>query len=326
MNEPNQKVHYQSRVKMGSNSFLFIALIAALVFGSLFYFYKIKDDATSSVAPHQDVALEELNNKPPPASGTATQKATLQATTANPSSETMSTPEQEGDVVQDHSAALHDVDPLDHNTIPADSFQPQIDTINAFYARIDQQHDLQNLGLDQPSKIYFSALLQKLAYNPPVIFGEAKDLFTILQNTAHFFRVLGKNNILILKEILEEEKDSFEQVLKAFYDLTSQPAILEKEYSLSISTKALTEYAAFFLNTMGGRLYLFRRDSTSRMLVSYYAILMIDRANNEGNGGHGIDIRSSIRSLIDEIENGGDRLQLKEQYLDALYDLQEKYN
>ena len=77
---------------------------------------------------------------------------------------------------------------------------------------------------------------------------------------------------------------------------------------------------------MGGRLYLFRRDSTSRMVVNYYAIISIDRANIEGYGGHGIDLKPSILSLIEEIENGGGRLQLKEKYLDTLYDLQEKYN
>ncbi len=82
----------------------------------------------------------------------------------------------------------------------------------------------------------------------------------------------------------------------------------------------------FSLTPWAGRLYLFRRDSTSRMLVSYYSIMVIDRANQKGNGGHGIDLRPAITSLIEEIENGGKRLQLQEEYLDSLYDLQEKYN
>ncbi len=57
-----------------------------------------------------------------------------------------------------------------------------------------------------------------------------------------------------------------------------------------------------------------------------YSIITIDRANRDGYGGHGIDLRTAILSLTDEIENGGNRLQLKEKYLDRLYDLQEKYN
>ena len=115
-------------------------------------------------------------------------------------------------------------------------------------------------------------------------------------------------------------------MFKNFYGLASQPEYLKKEYSLSVPPKVLTDYAAFFLNTMGGRLYLFRRDSTSRMVVSYYAIMTIDRANTQGNGRYGIDLRPAIHSLVEEMENGGKRLQFKEQYLDALYDLEEKYN
>ncbi len=38
-------------------------------------------------------------------------------------------------------------------------------------------------------------LLQKLLDNPPVVIGETDDLFTLFQNTAHFFRILGKENI-----------------------------------------------------------------------------------------------------------------------------------
>jgi hypothetical protein len=101
---------------------------------------------------------------------------------------------------------------------------------------------------------------------------------------------------------------------------------LKQEYALSISPEALTDYAAFFLNTMGGRLYLFRRDSTLRMLVTYYAIITIDRANRLGNGGHGIDLNPAILSLIEEVENGGNRLRQRDECLDVLYDLQEKYN
>jgi hypothetical protein len=62
------------------------------------------------------------------------------------------------------------------------------------------------------------------------------------------------------------------------------------------------------------------------MLVSFYAVVTIDRANSRGDGGHGIDLRPAIRSLIEELDNGGRRLRWKDEYLDVLYDLQEKYN
>ncbi len=208
----------------------------------------------------------------------------------------------------------------------ADHNRQMVDTINTFYRHLDQQPYIQDLALQEPSKLYISKLLQKLADKPPTVVRETDNLFTLLSNTAHFYRILGKKNIVIIKKILATENNSLEQNVNALYRLTAQPEELKKEYNLSIPPKVITDYAAFFLNTMGGRLYLFRRDSTTRMVITFYAIMAIDRANSAGNGGHGIDLRPAIPALIEEMENGGRLLQYKEQYLDALYDLQEKYN
>ena len=84
------------------------------------------------------------------------------------------------------------------------------------------------------------------------------------------------------------------------------------------------EYAGFFLNTMGGRSYLFRRDSRSRLLVNYYSILLIDLANEQGINRHGIDIVQAIPMLTQEIESSN-QLIYKENYLDQLYGLLERY-
>lgn len=204
--------------------------------------------------------------------------------------------------------------------------QQLTDELNSFYTHLDQQSYIQELVPTEPSQVYFSKLLQKLTDNPPTVHGETDDLFTLLQNTAHFFRILGKDNIDLLKRVLEQEKNSLEHVLKSFYGLTYQPGSLKEKYKISMTPAALTDYAAFFLNTIGGRLYLYRLDPASRMVVTYYAIITIDRANHEGRGGHGIDIRPLISSLTEEMENGGKNLQLQDEYLDVLYDLQEKYN
>lgn len=214
----------------------------------------------------------------------------------------------------------------DINTDTLEQGRPQIDQMNVFYSHLDQQPYMQNFGLNGPSKVYFSKLLQTLADHPPTVIRETDNLYTLLQNTAHFFRILGKKNIIILKKIMATEFNSFEQTAQAFYKLTAHPEYLKKEYALVLPPPAMSDYAVFFLNTMGGRLYLFRRDSTTRMVVTFYAIMTLDRANIAGNSGHGVDLRLPILALIEEMENGGRRLQLKEQYLDALYDLQEKYN
>lgn len=206
-----------------------------------------------------------------------------------------------------------------------DNYQKCVDDLNSFYAHLDQQTYMQEFHLKESSKKHFSKLLQILINNPPVITRETDDYFNLLKNTAHFYRILGKDNILILKGILDREKVSFEHILKSFYALTDHPEYLKNEFSLVIPKENLYDYAAFFLNTIGGRLYLFRRDSTSRMAISYYAVLIVDKANREGNSPQGIDLRPAIDSLIEEIENTGKSLKLKEEYLDTLYDLKEYY-
>ncbi len=209
--------------------------------------------------------------------------------------------------------------------VKGDPYQHAVDELIAFYSHLDQQPYMQDFHLKEPSKKHFSKLLQALIDNPPSVTRETDDYFTLLKNTAHFYRILGKDNILILKGILDREKDSFENILKTFYTLTDHPEYLKKEFSLTIPKDNLYDYAGFFLNTIGGRLYLFRRDSASRMTISYYAVLIIDKANRQGNSRLGIDLRPAIDSLIEEIENTGNNLKFKEEYLDTLYDLKENY-
>ncbi len=199
------------------------------------------------------------------------------------------------------------------------------DNIESFFDTLDTRDYIKEFQLDSPSAIYFPALIQKLVDNPPIVSGETDDLFTILQNTAHFFRIIGKKNILVLKGILDREQATFEQTLADFYELTVEPDCLKKRFNLTIGQDPLYAYAGFFLNTMGGRLYLFRRDSMSRMVVNFYAIQIIEQANREGKNKYGIDIKDSIDSLIIEIESSRIKLQMRDFYLDTLYDLKVKY-
>ncbi len=197
--------------------------------------------------------------------------------------------------------------------------------VNEFYTHLDQQPYIKSFQINNTSSSHFTDLIQKLLDNPPVVSRETDDLFTILRNTAHFFRIIGKKNIIILKGILDREKDYFENVLRNFYTLTTLPQCPQRSFNISITKEALYDYAGFFLNTMGGRLYLFRRDSVSRMTVNYYAILIIDQANVEDNNKYGIQLQPAIDSLIPEIEASSSQLKLKDSYLETLYDLKEKY-
>jgi hypothetical protein len=83
-------------------------------------------------------------------------------------------------------------------------------------------------------------------------------------------------------------------------------------------------YAGFFLNTLGGQSYLLRRDPHIRVLLRYYSVLVLDRANNEGVNIYGIDIRYHLNSVIEEMDAAGN-LADSQAYISNLLQLQEKY-
>lgn len=323
----------RSRAKKGSGSYLYVAVAIILLFVVGFYFYVRQNPSTKY--PYQVGGSAEDGAQPGSPENLLTEngKAGQQSLNASDSIKEAASTGAEmaagGDIgIDPGTAVLDETEQLssDITKTAEKTHQYLIDRLNRFYEHLDQQPYMQAFNLEEPSRVHFSKLIQKAVDNPPVVTRETDDLFTLLKNTAHFFRVLGKNNIIILKGILDREKDSFEDILQTLYTLTLHPEYLQEEYGISLPFNALYDYAGFFLNTMGGRLYLFRRDSASRMVVSYYAILVVDRAGSESNENHGIDLRPAIDFLINEIETGGTRLQLRDQYLDTLYDLKEKYN
>jgi hypothetical protein len=193
-----------------------------------------------------------------------------------------------------------------------------------FFNNLDSEPYIKDFKLKQPSLQYFNELTTKLLANPPVVTRESDDLYTILTNMAHFFRIIGPRNILLMKTILDRERDKIEDVAAELYQWTIVGRCTGHTFQMNASLDQVYEYAGFFLNTMGGRSYLFRRDSRSRLLVNYYAILIVDRANKENMNRHGLDIREIIPRLIGEIE-ATNQLIYKEDYIDTLLELHEKY-
>ncbi len=193
-----------------------------------------------------------------------------------------------------------------------------------FLNQLDQEEYIQSYELNQPSRQYFIALAEKLLNNPPVVSRETDDLYTILKNMAHFFRVIGQKNIFIIKAILDRERDTIEDIAADLFQWVNTQSCTDGQFTLTAPLPQVYEYAGFFLNTMGGRSYLFRRDSRSRLLVNYYAVLIVSRADIEEINTYGIDIAKTIPPLIGEIE-ATNQLIYKEQYLDTLYNILEKY-
>lgn len=198
--------------------------------------------------------------------------------------------------------------------------------VKDFYSLLDSREYINQNLQTITSQQHFGSLLQKLADNPPVVSKETDDLYTLLKNTAHFFRIIGNDNIELVKMLLNNEKKEYEQALPHFYYVISRPKCLQSEFSITITDEVLYDYAGFFLSTMAGRLYLFRRDVFSRLTVTYYSILLLDQANERNENRHGLDILPFIRAVIPEIENSNQQIALHKVYLSRLYELENKYS
>jgi len=191
-----------------------------------------------------------------------------------------------------------------------------------FFDYLDQKDYIKAYGLKEGTYKYFLKLMEKLSANPPAVSGETQDIYILTHNIAHFYRIAGEKNISLIKDIISNERETTEPTMGLLYEWVTK-GIKEDRKEIKTSMKDLYEYAGFFLNTLGGKAYLSRRDSKTRMLVTYYSILTLDKANKEKLNRHGIDIRPLLALLLDDIHNQKN-LSRKSKYLKKLNSIREK--
>jgi hypothetical protein len=200
------------------------------------------------------------------------------------------------------------------------------DKILLFFEHLDRQYYIREYALKGSTLDHFKGIISKLMANPPVVARETDDLFAILNNMAHFFRILGLKDTLMVKDILMHEQELIEPSMALFYKWSEIAPECAADVGLNIELPLtrLYEYAGYFINTLGGQAYLFRRELYLRALTRYYSILVIDRANSVDANLYGIDIRYTLDALIEEIQ-GNSALVNRQEYLENLMRLQEKY-
>lgn len=197
--------------------------------------------------------------------------------------------------------------------------------ISAFFSALDGKDYINARQLKGGSQKYFTRLVNKLMAKPPIVAREKESLTSILNNAAHLYRTLGKNDVALIKEILAQEGDSLESTMALFYRWSElAPKCEMTKTSVRLPLPGLYEYAGFFLNTLGGQSYLFRRETRVRMLGKYYSILVLDRANDASMNRYGIDIRPSVDSLLEEMKSTTS-LAGRDTYLARLILLRDKY-
>ena len=196
--------------------------------------------------------------------------------------------------------------------------------INSFFSYLDQKQYLKSSKVSDGALQQFKQIFEILVANSPIVTRETDSINDVLKNVSYFYRVLGKKRITLIKDILEKESDTIEALMHTFYLWFTAKNETSKSVWARPSIEQLYVYACFFLETLGGRNYLFRRDSKVRILTSYYCVLIIDQANIDGVNSNGIDIRPHIKLVIEEITQQIGLI-YKNQYIMELEKLTKKY-
>ena len=195
--------------------------------------------------------------------------------------------------------------------------------LRVLFSYLDRQEYIAARRLEGGSFGHFQSLLARLLKRPPFVMRETDDLLRVLQNRAHFFRVLGKENTLLIREILRKEGHLMESAFATLYQAMSMQEQCTGETALQAPLKDVYPYAVYFLNTLGGSSYLNRRDSRVRMLTQYYSILILDRANQQRLNHLGLDIRPPLDALLGDLQSAAN-LNRKKEYIATLRKIREK--
>ncbi len=179
-------------------------------------------------------------------------------------------------------------------------------------------------GQDMSVQNRFKAILKRISKNPPISIGERNNPDLMIRNISYFFKVLSKEDMLLIRQILLNEQDTLEMDLNLFYSWLQQPTESNEMGDLRPSTHLQYQVSAFLTNTIGGRGYLYRRTPGTRMIVMYYCVQVLYEADVSNNNSFGIDVFQMVRDLKSELVHYS-YLQYHENYLKKLEDMEAYY-
>ena len=199
------------------------------------------------------------------------------------------------------STGLTEEAPAPKSSPKEDSCAQVEKNITEFFRYLDQKEYVRNPGSKIDTYTHFKKILNRLAARPPVPAGEGTDPTIIIKNVYHFYRVLDRKDLRLIRHIVTKEKETLEFNLEMFYRWVGLGNRCPDPEGVRPSMEMLYKYAGFFINTTGGRACLFRRSSDIRLLVSYYCLLIINEADKKGGNSSGIDILPYIEPIREEI-------------------------
>ncbi len=196
--------------------------------------------------------------------------------------------------------------------------------LKEFFAYLEKKDYVRELKLGEDVFTCFSTLISSLSSHPPVPAGEGLNYDIMIQNIYHLYRVLGLQNLKLIKTIVEHEADAMEVNLALFYRWLMSGDTCGMREGLPPPLDITYRYAGYLINSIGGRACLFRRENRLRLLLTYYSILVIHEADKRKLNSFGIDITPYLEPLADEIENCC-LFYFRKEYAGRLIDLKSYY-
>jgi hypothetical protein len=201
--------------------------------------------------------------------------------------------------------------------------QAQADLVGLFKF-LDGRDYVQKILSKGRSYVHFKEAIKRLTAQPPLPAGESMDPAQMTRNTYYFFRSLKRDDLRLAIALIRNEAASMELDMDVFYkwlmsgDRCPDPQGIRPPFSVTY------RYAGFFLNTIGGRAYLYRRSEGVRLLVSYYCLLILNEADKRKVNTFGIDARPFIGPILSEMDHYPG-FQFRETYLENLKQLEAYY-
>ncbi|MFB0521137.1 MAG: hypothetical protein ACETWD_06865 [Desulfatiglandales bacterium] len=193
-----------------------------------------------------------------------------------------------------------------------------------FFAYLDKEPYVRELEIGEDTFTRFKKIIHVLSLHPPLPAGEGINYDRIIENIYHFYRVLTLKDLRLIKLIARNEADSMEINLALFYRWLMSGDQCNRDNGLPPSWDTIYRYAGFLVNSIGGRSYLFRRDTRLRLLLSYYCLLIIHEADKGKMNSFGIDITPFLEPLAEEIEHY-QLLYFRKEYAGKLIDIKSYY-
>jgi hypothetical protein len=193
-----------------------------------------------------------------------------------------------------------------------------------FFLYLDRQKYIQNLKLGMNTRSVFKKILSRLSARTPIPAGEGRDSKIMIKNLYHLFRVLDLKDIYLIKEVLSHEKDTMEFHFRMIFAWLTLGELCQNPDNPRPANSVLYKYAGYFLNTTGGRTCLSRRAPEIRLLISYYSILIIHKADRLDKNNYGINVQSYIIKLKDEISHYKN-FEYQKTYLNKLEEMNSYY-